>query len=159
MEQADNYMGATGLVTKGLQIFYPIHPRLMICLYDSNVYDFGDGCDNCCATESIEEVHQLNGLQLINCKSQLFFDDLISKEYVEELCKHFEEYTGKSKNINRIINQGNRKFYLTSSEDVQIDLSLDFFKLKVDPNDFKDEIAPVRHPSFTKTIKKISLED
>jgi len=148
MEHADNYLGATGLVAKGLQIFYPIHPRLMICLYDPNVYDFGDGCNSCYSTESVEEVHQLNGLQLTNCKSQLFFDGLISEEYVTELCKHFEEYRGTSKNINRIINQGSRKFFLTSSEDIYIDLILDFFKLKVDPNDFKNEIAPLRHPSL-----------
>lgn len=159
LEQADNYMGATGFATKGLQIFYPIHPRLMICLYDPNVYEFGDGCDNCCSTESIEEVHQLNGLQLINCKSQLFFDDLISEEYIVELCKHFEEHRGTSKNINRIINHKNRKFYLASSENAQIDLSLDFFKLKVDPNDFRGEIAPIRHPSFTRTKENISFED
>lgn len=153
MEQADNYMGATGFVAKGLQIFYPIHPRLMICVYDPSVYDFGDGCKNCCSTESIEEVHQLNGLQLINCKSQLFFDDLISKEYVVELCKNFEKYRGISKNINRIINQGSRKFFLTSSEDVHTNLRLYFFKLKVNPNDFKNEITPLRHPSLERPIK------
>lgn len=148
MEQADNYMGATGFVAKGLQIFYPIHPRLMICFYDPMVYDFGKDNEDCSFTESIKEVHQLNGLQLANCKSQLFFDNLISEEYVIELCKHFEGYRGTSKNINRIINQGNRKFFLTSSEDVHIDLSLDSFKLKADPNNFKNKITPLRHPSF-----------
>lgn len=150
MEQANNYMGATGLVAKGLQIFYPIHPRLMICLYDSNVYDFGEGCTNCCSTESIDEVHQLNGLQFINCKSQVFFDDFISEEYIQELSNDYRVFRGAAKNINQIINQGYRKFFLMSSEDAHIDLSLDFFKLKVNPNDFKNEIVPMRHPSFYK---------
>lgn len=72
MEKANSYAGATSLVTKGLQIFYPIHPRLMICLYDPKVYDFGKGSKNCIETESIEEIHQLNGLQFINSSSQLF---------------------------------------------------------------------------------------
>lgn len=148
MEQAGNYIGATGLVAKGLQIFYPIHPRLMICLYDSSVYDFGNGCNNCCSTESIGEIHQLNGLQLINCKSQLFFDDLISEEYLIELCKDFEKYRDTSKNINQIINLENQKLLYMTSEDIHIDLNLDFFKLKVNPNDFKDRIAPLRHPSL-----------
>lgn len=148
LEKADNYIGATGFVVKGLQIFYPIHPRLMICLYDPCVYDFGDNNEDCSSTESIEEVHQLNGLQLANCKSQLFFDDLISEEYIIELCTHFEEYRGTAKNINKIINQENRKFFLTSSEDIHIGLDLDFFKLKVNPNDFKNEIAPLRHHSL-----------
>jgi hypothetical protein len=148
MEQAKNYMGATALVAKGLQIFYPIHPRLMICLYDSKVYNFGNDSINCCSTESIEEVHQLNGLQLINCRSQVFFNDSVSEEYIQELCKNFEEFRGESKNINQIINQGNRKLFFTSSENARIDLNLDFFKLKLDPDDFKNEITPLRHPSL-----------
>lgn len=148
MEQTDNYIGATSLVAKGLQIFYPIHPRLMICLYDSNVYDFGNGSINCCSTESIDEIHQFNGLQLINSRSQIFFDDLISEDYILELCKDFEKYRGTSKNISKIINQGNRKFFFTGSEDTHINLNLDFFKLKVDPNEFKNEIAPLRHNSL-----------
>ena len=160
MEQANNYMGATGLVVKGLQIFYPIHPRLMICLYDSSVYNFGEDCDNCCSTESIDEIHQLNGLQLANCKFQLFFDDLISQEYIMELCKHFEGYRGTSKNINQIINQENRKFFFTSSEDIHINLKLDFFKLKVDSNNFTNEIAPLRHPSLERPkIEPISFDN
>jgi len=160
MEQADNYTGATGFVAKGLQIFYPIHPRLMICFYDSNVYDFGNGQENCCSTESIEEVHQLNGLQLINSKSQVFFDDLISEEYIKELCKHFEEYRGTRKNINKIIKQGTRKFFFSSSEEPHINLTLEFFKLKVNSENYKNDAGAVRHPSFVRPpIKKISLDE
>lgn len=159
MEQAGNYKGATGLATKGLQIFYPIHPRLMICLYDSNVYDYGNGCINCTSTESIEEIHQLNGLQLINCQSQLFFDEYISEKYIKELNQHYKKYRNKSKKNNKIINQGSRKLFLISSEDSQINLALDFFKLKVNPNDFKNISAPLRHPSFERPIKSISIKD
>lgn len=160
MEQAENYMGSTSFVAKGLQIFYPIHPRLMICLYDSYIYDFGNSCINCCSTELVDEVHQLNGLQLINSRTQVFFDDLISEEYIQELCKNFEEYRGTSKNINQIINQGNRKFFFTSSENAHINLKLDFFKLKVNPKDFKNEVASLRHSSFVRpAIKRISLDE
>lgn len=151
MEQTGNYIGATGLVAKGLQIFYPIHPRLMICLYDSKVYDFGDGCENCCSTESIEEIHQLNGLQLINSKSQVFFDESISKEYVTELSNHFLEYRKTAKNINKVIRQEARKFLFMSSEDPHINLQLDFFTLKVNPKSFEGEFAPARHSSLKHT--------
>lgn len=157
MEKAGNYVGATGLVAKGLQIFYPIHPRLMICLYDPKVYDFGDGNEDCSATESIEEVHSLNGLQLINSQSQLFFNQNISKEYIIELSNNYKEYRQSSKNINEIIKQGNRKFLFTSSESAHIDLELSFFKLKINPLNFKNEIAPIRHSSFKQKINKVDL--
>lgn len=151
MEQAKNYIGATGLAVKGLQIFYPIHPRLMICLYDPSVYDFGNGCINCCSIESNEEIHQLNGLQLINSNSQLFFDDSISEEYIKKLLNDFEEHRKISKNINKFINQDNNKYFFTSSENAQINLHLNFFKLIVDPTDYKNEIAPLRHPSLKRS--------
>jgi len=151
MEHTGNYVGSTGLVAKGLQIFYPIHPRLMICLYDSNVYDFGNGCENCFGTESIEEINQLNGLQLINGKSQIFFDESISEEYVLHLGEGFNEYRGVAKNINEIITQGHRKFFLTSSVDAHINLNLDFFSFKVNPDSFKENFAPTRHPSLKRS--------
>ncbi len=148
MEKAGEYMGATGLVAKGLQIFYPIHPRLMICFYDPKIYDFGDGCENCIGTESIEEVHQLNGLQLINSNSQIFFDESISREYISDLSSHFSEFRQTKRDISKIIKQGHRKFFFKSSEDAHIDLTLDFYSLKVNPEVFKGQLAPLRHPSL-----------
>lgn len=150
LEKSGNYIGATGLTAKGLQVFYPIHPRLMICFYDSSVYEFG-GSDNFCSTESSEEINQLNGLQLINSKSQLFFDNYITEEYINKLCVDFRRYRGKAKNINRIIYHDSRKFLFTSSLDIPIDLKLEFLKCKVNINDYRQHISPMRHPSFYQT--------
>lgn len=152
MEKAETYIGSTALVAKGLQIFYPIHPRLMICLFDSKVYDFGHGCENCFGTESWEEVHQLNGLQYINSNSQVFFDDTISEEYISHLSDQFSGYRDSKKHINKVINHGERKFFLTSSEDAHIDLDLDFYTLKVKPDNFKGQLTPLRHPSLERQI-------
>jgi hypothetical protein len=148
MEKANNYVGATGFVAKGLQIFYPIHPRLMICLYDPQVYDFGKGCENCAGTESVEAINQLNALQFINCQSQLFFDDSISEEYIHKLNKEYYSYRGTKKNINKIVIQNDRKFFFTSAEEAHINLKLDTFQFKLDPDLFKDIICPLRHPTF-----------
>lgn len=78
----------------------------MICLFDPKIYNFGNGCENCIGTESWEEVHQLNGLQLINSKSQVFFNEHISEKYMTYLNDHFSDYRGSKKNINKVINQG-----------------------------------------------------
>jgi len=79
MEKSGNYLGATGLPCKGLQIFYPIHPRLMICFYDPNVYKCGNTA-NCTSTNDIDEIHQFNVMQYLNSDNQLFFDEFIDKE-------------------------------------------------------------------------------
>lgn len=148
MEHAGNYIGSTGLASKGLQIFYPIHPRLMICLYDPTIYSFDNECINCCGTESIDEIHQLNGLQLINSKSQVFFDHTISKEYISELYSHFNEYREMEKSIHKIIRSGERRFFFSSSEDAHINLELSFFSFKVNPERYRGQLAPLRHPSL-----------
>lgn len=148
MEQAGNHLGSTGLAAKGLQIFYPIHPRLMICLYDANIYNFGNSRENVCSTESTEEIHQLNGLQLTNSKSQVFFDDSITEDYISELYKNFFEYRETAKDINKIIHKGNRKFFFTGYQDAYIKLSLNFFSLRVKAESFKGGLVPIRHPSL-----------
>lgn len=148
MEKANSYVGATSLVTKGLQIFYPIHPRLMICLYDPKVYDFGKGSKNCIGTESIEEIHQLNGLQFINSSSQLFFNEEVLEEYIAELNSDFGSLRGTEQNISKAFNVGSRKFFYISSEDARIDLELEAFTLKVNPKDFEKMVVPLRHPSL-----------
>jgi hypothetical protein len=60
MEKKGLYLGSAALAVKGLQIFYPIHPRLMLVFYDPETYN-GDA-PNCMKTESIQKVHQLNAL-------------------------------------------------------------------------------------------------
>lgn len=148
MEAAQNYIGATALIAKGLQIFYPIHPRLIICLYDTTVYDLGNGCTNCCSIDSIDEINQLNALQFINSRDQLFFDDLIPEEYVRELCTAYSEYRKTTKNINKVLKSNSSKFLFTAKLDPQINLSLSCFRLLVNPKDYKNPIGILRHPSF-----------
>lgn len=160
MEASGNYLGATGLATKGLQIFYPIHPRLIICLYDSDAYDLGSGFANCSSTESVLDIHQLNALQYINSKEQLFFNDLISEEYIKELCKQYDRYRKVSKHVSKVVNSGSGKFFVSGTLDAQINLNLDFFKTKVNPKDFENQVSPLRHPSFARTkSRKISFDD
>jgi|GEM_PF-699887 hypothetical protein len=160
MEAAGNYTAATSLVAKGLQIFYPIHPRLIVCFYDSKVYDLGNGCINCCSTESIDEIHQLNALQFINSKNQIFFDDIISETYIKKLCKQYDEYRKEPRNVNAFVDSGPRKFLFTGTKDPNINLNLHFFKMLVNPKDYENMICPLRHPSFRRPpIKKISFDD
>lgn len=152
MEKAGLYDGATGLPVKGLQIFYPIHPRLMICLYDPKVYRCGESI-NCISTDNIDDIHQFNVMQYLNSDSQLFFDETISKEYIEK-CVIAAYKTKKipSKSKNEIIETNeNRKFLLLCSEDFHIDLELSFFKIVCNIQKF--EIAPLRHPSLERKFK------
>lgn len=147
MEKSGTYIGATGLPSKGLQIFYPIHPRLMICLYDPNVYNCGD-TTNCISTEEIDDIHQFNVMQFLNSDSQLFFDEFISKEYIEEcIINEYNDKKAPPKNVNKVIKtKDNRTFFFTSSENFHANLELSFFKLICDLDN--SGFTPLRHPSL-----------
>lgn len=150
MEKKGIYAGATSLAAKGLQIFYPIHPRLMICLYDPMTYNCGDN-DNCTSTEIIEDVNQLNAMQYINSNTQLFFNENISKEYVEGLVSFYKEYKDKERPIGQIIKtKGGKNYFFSSFEDPHINLTLSFFQTKVNLRQISNEVAPLRHSSLEK---------
>lgn len=154
MEKQDLYIGSTGLAIKGLQIFYPIHPRLMIVFYDPITYS--TDAANCMKTESIEEVHQLNILQFINCKNQLFFDDRISKEYIKVLKEEYHgarNLSGKARKMIRI--SENKYQYFTAVSDVPINLNIACLKVLPPDKDFDGSISPLRHPSLERKISEI----
>ena len=149
MENVGLYTGATAIVTKGIQIFYPIHPRLMICLYDPNIYQCGVNSKNCVSTESINDVDQLNILQYLTSNSQLFFNETISREYCESIVEQYSKIKGKESPVDQLTKaENNRHFYFTSYEDACIGLNLSFFKMLINPRDVSPEIAPLRHPSL-----------
>lgn len=148
MEAAGQYVDATGLAVKGLQIFYPIHPRLLLCLFDPEIYECDKGSKNCTSTESVDDIHQLNALQYINSDAQLFFNDMFSKDYFELLKEEYGDYRKVDRSKNKALEIEGRKPMFIASEAPQIDLNLSFFKTVVDHKHYKNEQAPLRHSSF-----------
>lgn len=150
LEKANNYYGATAIAAKGLQIFLPIHPRLCICLYDPIVYNFGNDCVNACSTEIWQEVHQINALQYLNSHTQVYFNEEVSNEYIEYLRDQYHSKRVVNPNINEIINADHRQLLLNTRRNPTIELNLEFFKIIVDPRNYRDQICPIRHESFIK---------
>jgi len=66
----------TGYASKGLQIFFPLTPKLMIILYDPNYYTIPFKEDLTYAVKKNKDVRRLNGLQVI-----FGFDNLYFREY------------------------------------------------------------------------------
>lgn len=64
----------TSLTAKGLQIFLPLSPHLLLCLYDTQIYKYGK--KNSCITEIFNafDVEILNSFQIINSESIIGFN-------------------------------------------------------------------------------------
>lgn len=146
-ESCGEYTGATALAAKGLQIFYPIHPRLLICFYDPKVYDCGNDVDYL-STESIDDVHQINVLQYLNSKSQLFFEESITKEYIEHIMSEYKSFKDKIGPFSKFFETKERTYLFSSFEDLKIELTLSFFNILNEIENDDNWPVPLRHPLF-----------
>lgn len=92
LERKKHPGGITGIECKGLQIFFPITPKLTVIFYDSWVYKVGNRKDKKIIIEEKEEIDQLNLCQFLNCQQNLYFNEIINKEYLDSIQKKSEKY-------------------------------------------------------------------
>lgn len=75
----------TSLTAQGLQIFLPLSPNLLICLYDSEVYKYGKKNSNVTTVSSDYDIEILNSFQIMNAESIIGFRDKNSEASLKEL--------------------------------------------------------------------------
>jgi hypothetical protein len=69
------YMSAIGLACKGLQIFLPISPTLLIYYYDAACYKAGDRRSSAVHITEQRDMDNLNLLQFVNASENIYFLD------------------------------------------------------------------------------------
>lgn len=74
-----------GLGNKGVQLFLPISPKLLIILFDKTIYKIGTEEINRFFVKNENDIHQLNKLQIYNCKSNIYGNDGFSNDYAQYL--------------------------------------------------------------------------
>lgn len=126
----------TGLATKGLQIFFPITPNLMLIFYDKKVYKCGPVHRLTIKTCSKEDIFFINLLQCLNCDKIIYFNNTIKPLEIDKLIeksKHLrkgikdrmiiEEFKEKDQ-----LNTKNSSIFHSFKEDHKIKLKLSFIK-------------------------------
>lgn len=159
MEGRGLYLGATGLGVKGLQIFLPIHPRVMLCLYDSTVYRCGNKKSSIVKIERESEIRPFNVLQYLFSESQLFFNEHVSQQYLQSLCTNNNDKRAQSKAISYTVQGQRNPMLLNSFTDPHIGLTLPFMKIlnKAERFVLPNSLPVRRHPSFDAI--KIEMSD
>lgn len=66
------YPTATGLALKGLQLFLPLSPSMVLAVYDPSTYQYGGKASVCTAGPA--DVSHLNRMQAVNARSCFYFD-------------------------------------------------------------------------------------
>ncbi len=81
----------TSFSSVGLQIFLPLSPKLMICLYDPKVYKYGQR--NLVTSISYDsDIEILNSFQIINSSSVIGFRSKESEAHVKHLYEKYKNF-------------------------------------------------------------------
>jgi hypothetical protein len=83
----------TSTQSRGLQLFFPLCPKYLLVLFDSEVYKIGGrACDLTLVNATDADVEALNVLQVVNAGESLFFSDAADEGYVGSIVAKAETY-------------------------------------------------------------------
>jgi hypothetical protein len=85
LEKRKFHGSATGYASLGLQFFLPLNPKLAIIGYDKTIYKIGFNKQTRLVTSNIKDIESLNLLQYSNCYENIYFNHLVSQQYLLKL--------------------------------------------------------------------------
>jgi hypothetical protein len=120
----DKQHGNHGFQSAGLQIFFPISPKLCLFLFDKKYYNVKTNARGLIYGRYRKDILRLNDLQLLHCDSNIYGGKVVSiqnarKRYTE-LCHHRSDKLAKSHMLRRYCKEQGRigelwNFYETST--------------------------------------------
>ena len=154
LESKEAPWGITGLQSKGLQIFLPIKPELILLLYDSNIYKVGNKKRKVVRIDKRDDVKSLNILQFINAHNNIYFNNQVREEYISELNKESEKYQRESKtNVKKYYSTRGKDFLLhIYDEDIRMNFELSIITFTKLAKKYKlgNRVEHIRKPELTK---------
>ncbi len=93
-----------GLVTRGLQLFMPISPKVCLLLYDELAYDIPEKTDRLLKLKRARDIDRLNDLFYLNAYNNIFFNQNVRQVYIENISKNNNRYH-KMKQLDNEINE------------------------------------------------------
>ncbi len=89
-------VGVVGGVARGLQVFLPLSPSILLLLFDGWAYKVGN---NDLVSEDLpdEDIASLNAMQVANAEENLYFSDWARAEEVSDLFQASKRYRRKSR--------------------------------------------------------------
>jgi hypothetical protein len=125
--------GNVGVISMGLQIFFPISNCQMIVLYDSDVYVAGKG-DQVVEVNDSRDVEMINALQLLSVDEKIYYSgDLNTKASIDRL--PFEYYRTPERAIH-----ANKSFGVDSEPGMVSEL----IHITSRPTDFRLDLAAMK---------------
>jgi Protein of unknown function (DUF4238) len=140
-------IGATGIGSKGLQMFLPIHPKMCLMLYDGAVYKVGSRRSRTVLVTA-NDVLQMNRIQLCAAKELVYGSDWLHEDYLKSELKGLDRIRDRTKIAIRHFDTEDplRKVQSVSNVEAHLNLHLSFVGLtdKGKREPLQDTIVQVR---------------
>lgn len=139
----------TGLVAKGIQLFFPISPTKALLMYDDHVYSVGNSDKTNIPIYHKQDVTAINMLQMCSGSQNIYFKDgafdveklhNISEPYMKKILTDL--YLTPEPKIEDFTDAEKTKsgFSIISFRGIHTDLNLPFIRLKPDAKEFQTEV-------------------
>lgn len=145
-----------GYTSKGLQIFYPINPKLLLFFYDPNYYYIPRLTNQFrIKIHKTKDIRRLNALQILNCDENVYYPNPLSHKYISVLSEELKNLkptdkmhvsTVATKKENNLI-KGSVQYY---KKNINYNLNLSF--LNVNPH--ADKSYGIRNPKILDIYRK-----
>lgn len=74
-----------GLGTMGLQLFFPISPKLCICIFDDVMYEYEKNNEGNIEVAKSKHIDEINRLIYLNSYKNLFFNNSVKESYMYKI--------------------------------------------------------------------------
>lgn len=119
-----------GLVNIGIQLFFPISPRLRICLYDGEVYDAITRKDGNIEINKGKQLDEINKLIYLNAYEYIFFNNKVKKSYINRIVENNKSIKPRKYSEVKVSGTGNERLIAYSLRKVTEKINLGFFKIR-----------------------------
>lgn len=159
------YPTSTGLAAKGLQLFMPLSPDMVLAVYDPATYQYGGNSMVCTAGPA--DVAFLNRMQAVNAYSCFYFDparmdDVGLSDLIETRSKHPSVYKKQVSTSNMLRHEDGRLSRLVAvhQTELRVDAKLSFIR-PLDGRTYEDysgPSVPVRSPAVLEFARRYGEE-
>ncbi len=110
LEQKTKLPTNTGYGIKGIQIFIPISPRLMLLIFDSQIYYVGKKRSKHILISNLADIDQLNLLQMVNSNQSVYANEKIEEKNLQMLLEKNKEIKEVGQPISHKVKVGENSF-------------------------------------------------
>ncbi len=126
-----------GWANPGLQILFPLNPRMLLILYDRDLYKVGKWGSDIANADTTTDVNRINGLQFIRADENIYFSNQVTQFHIQRMHKRWSKYRKPRVSVNEFFeanhdpSSSTRSSLLVSSmNDLRTGMELSFISFK-----------------------------